>query len=168
MEASLTKDALAILAATEKRGTRPVLECGMIGDGEIVAADGYMLARYPVECRGDPILVLATELKAAGIMKDNGMLHMLESNGRTQLTGKFSLLPSMIDGRFPDYKELVPDFKPHHRVALGKSVLKKLIACMGSSDILRLEFPEGVGADAIRWSAGQANGVIMPMTVRWD
>ena len=66
MKATLNRDAMKIAyAAAANDSNRPVLEYVRIGDGEIVATDGFILASRPVQTvpkKGGEVTVLARNI----------------------------------------------------------------------------------------------------------
>ena len=167
MGIKLNKNQIAITKAADgKDGTRPILQCACIGKGYIVAADGFILARHPVEeFFEETVKIPAKDIQKAGVAKFAGVQFIQTNGTAARLLGKDDINSQVVEGTYPDYQQLIPTGKATLQVRLGAAVLKKLLACMGDNDYVGLEFTDGIDAPvsgAVRWRAGDADGAFMP------
>ena len=117
-DSSILKNALSqTVLATSKDDARPVLTGLYFREinkkMHLVATDSYRLAEKIIEDAGDEIDVL---IPASSI---NDLLKLLDEDGETSLlcdsqqvefkSGDARLVTRLIDGKFPDYKKLIPE-----------------------------------------------------------
>ena len=144
MKATLTKEAIRIAhTASDSKDSRVLLQCVCIGNSEIVAADGFMLARRSIQtepANGEAILVNAKELlEACRILKtDEVIIESGEDNKTatikraTEPESGLAITTTLIEGKFPAYTHIVPKTKRKAYVALQASLLAKLLKAVGS------------------------------------
>jgi len=172
MKAQLDKGALLVAKAAAKDGVRQMLKVAKLGEGEIVATDGAILVRYPVETEGNTILIPAADLKRVKPMRHVGKVMVSAEdtlgNGATcTLMGDATVISALETGQFPNYTQVYPkeDKDVVFKVAFMRDTLKKLLDCLEDGPI-RMEFTGETGA--IKFTSGEHHGLIMPAQVNWD
>lgn len=160
METTLSKEALLVAKGAATDTSRPALAAVHIGNGEIATADGFILVRRPIETKGDPILVPAEDVQKSKPMQYAGVIVTTPDEGRCKLMGKQTIESTLVNATFPNYHQLSPTGEPVFSIALGKSVLKKLLACV-DEEMVRFEF---YGASKpTNFYCGETHGTLMPM-----
>jgi DNA polymerase III sliding clamp (beta) subunit (PCNA family) len=147
MRAILDRQALQIaLAADPGNSGRPVLECVKIGNGEIMACDGFVFAKCQIAMEpleGEEILINAKDIiRAAKIIPCGNIT--LESNDKMVVLkdedGSISIATKIQDGKYPDTHEMVPKIERKAYVALSKDILGKVLEIAKPSDDVLLKF----------------------------
>ena len=179
MEIHLSKDARAVANAASKDDSRPVLTSINFEKGEIIAADGYVLARRKVKgipAKGKSFMLPAAQILSAkdiGKTLDYAMLQIGNGNSKAgTLTGADGIKSTITkqDGTFPNYEALMPkkDAKPQAEIKLAVDVLKTMIRIAGNSNKIKLTIYGPSEVLAFRCSgfneeAGDTYGIAMPM-----
>ena len=159
----------AVAHATERgQGARPALQCVAIGDGHITAGDGYILVQRKLdtsELGERKLLIYGGEL--GSMVKGKGALSLtLLEDGSVKLSfGNTHRIAKQENGVFPYDAYIWPSLPPIASFALSIPLLKKLLHSLGDEKCLRLRVRAGETAP-IEFSAGVANGLIMPYHVR--
>ena len=131
--------------ACSKDGTRPILEGINISDGEIAASDGHRLH-------------LAGPTPTAFIEGEGKTLKPVNTLSATPRPEEFEL----IEGTYPDYKQIVPTGEPVFEIALNKKLLADLKTMPGDAMII-LSFTDPMHPVKITSPSSGAVAVIMPM-----
>ena len=139
MKAILNREAMKIAyAAAVNDSHRPVLEYVRIGDGEIAAADGFILARRPVQTtpkEGGAVLVLARTIleyleegcKELTITTDRKKkLHLSARKGH----GKRTITTDLCTLKFPSYKQVVHDAQKSETASITGFTLSILVQAL--------------------------------------
>lgn len=157
MYARISKSAIKIAHAASASDSREALEHVNIGEGVIEACDGTILLQAPIDTDGqEHILVHAkTLLKAKSMKKYDLILTDGQMVGDT-----ITLLPDTSHLTYPNTKQLYPTGDVVYKITLGRSVLKKLLACTEEEPI---EFEFRDPKTIIEVKCGEVSGLLMPM-----
>ncbi len=169
--AQLDRDQLSVAHAAAKEDTRPVLATVCLTKREMVACDGFMLVRRPLEKgRGpkEPILAPAEILKAVKAPKYGVMPIIVESSdGQVTIScNGTSHTAEAVKGTYPDWKKLMPRGRVKARIVFRVDVLKALLKALGpDTDLVKLEIRKP--QDPVRFYTfeGGPDGVVMPVVV---
>ena len=120
-ETELTSDEMAKILYTSKfvskDQTRPVLTGVAIQDSKAYASDGYFMHRDVLSLPGDITIILPSEavkvLKAVKADKKNWTLTVYKNSDLAFTSGNFTLYTKQIDGRTPDYDNLLTSMKTY-------------------------------------------------------
>ena len=174
MKAILDQEAVRIAYCAAKSEARPVLQCVRIGEGEIAAADGFILARKPIPTEpesGEVILVKAEDiLKAKREWKAKSLAIESDSIDRAVIkdeTGSCTMETELVQGNFPDIDKFFPATDEKARIALAKDYLA-LISKIAAADenIVKLKIREA--AEPVEFTIGKTRGLVMPMMYDWE
>ena len=120
-------------------GSNPILGCVLIGNGKILATDGYLLAARKIVTvpeTGEPILLKAHEILKLQKQWKSKLL-TISSNGNsasiTDENGNITEL-ELVQGAYPDYKKSLSKGKEKVYISLNLQFLKKAIKIIGRSD----------------------------------
>jgi len=174
MRVTLTKQQ-ALVAKAAGQFSEP-LEHVRIADGQIVAADGFMLARAPVDYDGEPVFVPSRIIPSGPCD--------VEMDGKTVrvITAETTREAPHATYDYPDTEKvwrMETKRKPKACVALNVALIRKMLACIegkdggkSSSGMVRLYIrrPE----DAVEWKVQTPEGSVMvegliePMFTSWE
>lgn len=177
MKATLDKAAIKIsYAAGTPEVHREVLECVQIGNGKIVAADGYILAQreIPTEPKqGETILVKAKAiLEAQKILKaDSLIIETQDGKTATIYTEDkhdghlaVTLTTPLMDAKFPNWDEVLPKTERKAYIALSRKMLVKILKSTDEDDaVFKIKVREP--HEAVEIHNGDATIAVMPMSV---
>ena len=170
MKATLDKQALRVaLAADNGSNNRPILECVKIGNGEIIACDGFTFAKCQIATeplQGEEILINAKDIMAMARMIQHGNI-ILESHDE-KVTFKneestISIVAKLQDGNYPNTNEMLPKTERRAYVALSKAVLGKILEIMEPSDDVLLKFKVREPSQPVIVISGNTTIYAMPM-----
>lgn len=169
MEVTLSKNARSVGYAASSEHTRPVLQYARIGEGRIVAADGNILARHPVDCNddGDSLLIDAKALLTCKDNKATGSVAVHNNGDRVvTLVGQEKVTTYCISENYPKYQELFDKLEPPVvKIAFGVKLLKKMLQTLGDAENVILEFTSPTSP--CHFIAGDTDGLIMPVYKQW-
>jgi len=167
MKAILDQEAMRIATIADTTGTRPVLGCVKIGNGEIVVVDGYMLARKSIETEGEgEILVEAADIlkaKKVGGRELEKILINADEKTITDKDGKVDASFEPLQANYPDLEQIYPTSERKASIALSSSLLVKLLKVVGMNTTIKLRV-RGT-TDPVEFVAGNVSGLIMPMRI---
>lgn len=181
MKATLTKEAIRIAYAAGQKSTRPVLQCVSIGNSEIVAADGFMLARRSIQTEptnGEAILVNAKGLlEACRILKTDEVIIESGEDNKTATIKRatepesglvISITTTLIEGKFPAYTQIVSKTERKAYVALKASLLAKLLKAVGleSESFIKIKVREP--NDPVEIHGDDTDAYLMPARLPED
>lgn len=113
---------------------RPVLECVLFELGEdkarFTAADGYKLATLPADYSGPPMSFLVPANSLAKLKRKDMLASVSATNGEPVnyvrfRMNNFSLVITLVEGTYPDWRQIVP---AHHDCSLEINVKQWLAA----------------------------------------
>lgn len=175
MRVALTKQQALVANGCGKNRDRPELGYVRIGNGSIVAADGYGLVRAPVDYDGEPVYVPAHMMPKGpcDVDIDGESLSVITVDGTQETTHEAV--------KYPDADRAwkkVTKRKPKACVALNVALLRRMLRCIeakdGGSDTAGIiRFYVRGPSDAVEWRVQDAEGkpviegLIMPMFVDW-
>jgi len=170
VKAILDRQALQIALAADSGGSgRPVLESVKIGNGEIMASNGYIFAKCQVATEplgGEEILIDAKDIIAVARMIQHGRI-MLDSHGATATLenedGSVSIVVKLQEGKYPNMQEIVPKTERKAYVALSKDMLSKVLEIVESSDDVLLKFKIWQPTQPVIVTSGDTTIYAMPM-----
>lgn len=175
MRITLTKQQALVANGCGKNRDRPELGYVRIGNGSIVAADGYGLVRAPIDYDGEPVCVPAHMMPKSqcDVDMDGKSLSVISVNGTRETTHETV--------KYPDADRAwakVTKRKPKACIALNVALLRKILSCIecrdghwDTSGVVRLYIRKP--DDALEWRIdgddGEplVEGVTMPMFVQW-
>ena len=168
MEVKLNKEAVSVAYAASQDTSRLVLQSVCIGEGEIIATDGFILAKRKVETEGKTMLLNAKNLlDFYRIFAEDGELAISTSeDGKKTIIEKpdASIFLTVQPGNYPSIPRLYKNLEePKAYVALGVGLLKKLIQL--SNDSTFIKFRVRSSKNAVEFIVGDTYGLIMPMDV---
>jgi len=166
----LTKEQRNVAHAASVDTARAILCTVLIGDGKIVATDGFILAEAEIDHdpkdNGKTLLIQAADILKS---KDNRLLGgvVLSTNGggNATLEGVDTLVTTPQDGGFPNYKQLYEGLDNEVlKIGMTSNVLQKLLKVCGKDAPITLTF---FGTDKpIKYSSGEVSGIFMPATIQ--
>lgn len=170
MKATLDRMALQIAFAADSGGSgRPVLECVKIGNGEIMACDGFIFAKCQIvtdPLEGEEILINAKAVIGVQRIIQDGRIN-LESNGKVATLknedGTISIVVELQGGKYPNTHEMVPKTERKAYVALSKDVLSKVLEIATPSDDVLLKFKVREPSQPVIVISGNTTIYAMPM-----
>jgi len=178
MEIELSKNDRAVANAAAKEDGRLTLNTLHIGNGEVAAANGFLLAMRKVAGikKRDDVMVPADRiLKVKNVSKalPKAILYMPGGNGGKpgSLVGEDGIKSSLerVEGTFPAYRQLLPDKKKKvkARISLAPMYLRQILAIAGR-DATRIDFDiyeptEPVAFGCITGDEHETHGLLMPM-----
>lgn len=180
MKVTLDKEAIKIAyaAADPKVEMRVVLQYVSIGNGEIVAADGYMLARrtIPIEAQdGETILVNAKAiLQAHKLLKGDYLIIETNEDGKTALitsdakrtdTLSISISTNLLDAKYPAYTHIVPKTKRLAYVALQANLIVKILKTSSADGNVAVKLKVRTPTDPVEIHVNETDIYIMPYFV---
>jgi len=170
MKQTLTKEQRNVAFAASTDEARGILCTVLIGDGKIVATDGFILAEAEIEHdpkdNGKTLLISATDILKS---KDNKLTGgvILSANGDNNVTlmGTDTLVTTPWDGSFPNYKQLYNGLDNEVlKIGMGSNVLQKLLKVCGKDAHITFTF---FGSERpIKYSSGEVSGIFMPATIQ--
>jgi len=170
MKATLDRQALQIaLAADSGDSGRPVLECVKIGNGEIMACDGFTFAKCRIATEpleGEEILINAKDIMAVARMIQHGNITLESHGGAVTLENEdssVSIVAKLQDGQYPNTSEMLPKTERKAYVALGKDVLSKVLELAKPSDDILLQFKVREPSQPVIVISGDVTIYAMPM-----
>ena len=171
MEFKLNKtQRLVANGAEDKTGRRPILQCVHITKGQIETVDGFVLAQRRIDYDGDEELLL----EAAQIAKHKDSKTMpgvvyttVEDSKEVRAVGEDIYTCQIQSGDFPKTEKLYPEGTPVFQIALGRSVLLKLLKCLGKDEeVIKFSFYSKESPVKFVYGDNEVKGVIMPCNVR--
>ena len=141
MEIQLTKQARAVAHAAATEESRPVLTALNFEKGEIIAANGFVLARRKVDGigKGKSFKLPAAQILKTKDIKTLGYALLQIGNGNSKagtITGADMIKQTIdkLDGTFPNVEALGPKkgVKPQAEIRLGVDILKTLLKIAGN------------------------------------
>ena len=170
MKATLTRQAIQVALAADDGGSgRPVLECVKIGNGEIVACDGFVFARCKIgtePAEGEEILIDAKTVLSAGRITHHGDIR-LEQHG-TSVTfenedASISIVSKVVEGKYPGTGDLLPPTERKAYVGLSKNILQRTleIAAHSQDPLLMVKIREP--SNPVVFMTGDITIYAMPM-----
>jgi len=173
MKAILDQEAIKIAYMASKKPERPVLTSCKIGEGKIVACDGYILAERPIPTEpetGESILVGANDIiRAAKMWRVKNLT--IESVDASQATisysddiYNYSMKTHLIQGQYPHYERNYPTTERKAYVALNAQLLNRMLKVAESGTIiikLKIREPHEI----VEFITNETKGLIMPMNV---
>jgi DNA polymerase III sliding clamp (beta) subunit (PCNA family) len=170
MRATLDRQALQIaLAADLSDSGRPVLECVKIGNGEIMACDGFIFAKCQIATEpleGEEILINARDIMAVARMIQHGNITLETNGGLATLKNEdcsISIVTKLQEGKYPNTHEMVPKTERKAYVALSKDVLSKVLEIAKPSDDVLLKFKIREPSQPVIVISGDVTIYAMPM-----
>lgn len=144
MEFTLTKEQQAVAQCVAREETRPVLTNVCLRDGELISADGFILARTKVEgefTTGQDTLILGKDILRAKQGKTPLRISG-NGNGKVEICSRDGIIVSeMQTGNFPRIDQLYPTEQPVFAIRMSKEVLTKILKMMvGDSDCVDFTF----------------------------
>jgi len=175
MKAELVQEAIAVANVVAEDNSRPIFTCVKIGNGEIVAADGYIMVRHPVKTEGEGEVMVRGKaiLDARGVYPHGNLL--LEQNGDEvtlkstdpQVTDPSLIVrTTVVNAHFPAFDKLYPTSEPTAFTALAPGLLRKLLDAVGDASFIKFRIRGS--RDPVEFIAGYASGLIMPMHIDDD
>ena len=177
MEIQLTKNARAVAHAAATEESRPVLTALNFEKGEIMAANGFVLARRKVEGigKGKSFKLPAAQILKTKDIKTLGYALLQIGNGNSKagtITGADMIkatIEKMDGGNYPAVDQLMPKkkAKPQAEISLGVDILKTIIKVAGSADTIDLKIygpTEAVYFECVEHYSDEPNtyGLAMP------
>ena len=171
--AQLEKIQLSVAHAAAREDARPVLATVCLTKSEMVATDGLILVRRPLEKGRGPkeaILVPAELLKAVKA-PNYGVAPITVESSDGQVTiscNGTSHTAGAVKGTYPDWKKLMPRGRVKTRIAFRVDVLKALLKAVGpDTELVKLEIRKP--PDPVRFYTfeGGPDGAVMPVFVDW-
>lgn len=169
MEITLTKNQRLVAKAASKENPHRSIHCVHIKDGIIEAADGFILVRKKLGYTGEELLLNAKQIdllqdinyKTPVVLVDKGEDVLARSKyGRTLITKEKE--------KFPETEQLFPKKPPVFKIALSRSVLRKLLSSLDNSDHIPLQFYFYGTKDVVKVCEGEeTTALAMPMYVEW-
>ncbi len=169
MKALLDQGAIAVAHATAEEESRPILTCVQIGNGEIVATDGYILVRHPAKTEGEGVILVPGKaiIAARGLCPYGDLL--LEQSGDEVViksdrpTLPLALTTKVVMGQFPSLDDKYSTSETVVFIALSPGLLKKLLDAVPDASMIkfRIRGPH----EPVEFVADETNGLIMPMRV---
>lgn len=170
MKATLDRQALQVaLAADPGCSGRPTLECVKIGNGEIVACDGFIFAKCQIATEpleGEEILINAMDIIGAARMIQHGNITLESHDGVATLKNEdcsISIVTKLQNGKYPNTHEMLPNTGRKAYVALSKSVLSKVLEIAKPSDDILLQFKVREPSQPVVIISGDVTIYAMPM-----
>jgi len=164
MKATLNQEAMRMATIANDTGPSSALNCVKIGNGEVIATDGFMLARKPIETEGkEEILVRASNIlkaKKAGGRKLEKIFVNTDEMTITDKDGKVDASFSHLQISYPPISQLYPTGKQEAFIAINAKLLAKLIKVVGTEAII--EFKIRGTKEPVEFAAGNVSGLIMP------
>lgn len=180
MRATLDKAAIKIAyAAGTPKEHREVLECVQIGNGKIVAADGFLLAQreIPTEPKeGEVMLVKAQAILAAQKILKTDSLIIETQDGKTATIYTeakhdghlaITLTTPLMDAKFPNWDKVLPKTERKAYVALARNLLVKILKSTDEDDALfkiKVREPH----EPVEIHNGDVTIAVMPMSAPED
>jgi hypothetical protein len=183
----LDKYDLALVNGASKEDSRPMLQCLHLTKGRIEVADGVMLATRDIDLQegeDNPETLIPTKM-IKGVKagkKQQALLAVNDSQAVVTYQDKkgqaVDFEPTLSfktygDGKsYPNIDALYESIKTEKKahIAVGVSVLKKLLATLPDSGILRLGVTEP--AEPLEFDCSNMDrpirGLLMPMFVDWN
>ena len=185
MKAILDKKAIniAYAAAGPKHGDmkRPILYHVAIGNGEIVATDGFMLARRTVMTEpeeGEVILIDAKSLlEAHKLLKGGQLIIETQGDGKSaSLTSdaenkgalNISIAVNLYDGKFPDYKPVLPKTERLAYVSLQARLVAKILKATSADGGVVIKMNVRTPTSPVEFHIDEADVYLMPYYVPED
>ena len=113
MKAILDRQALQIALAADSRGSgRPVLECVKIGNGEIMACNGYTFAKCHIATEpleGEEVLINAQDIIGVARLIQHGRITLESHDGVATFKnedGSTSIVIKLQEGKYPNTDEM--------------------------------------------------------------
>lgn len=157
MTVTLDRNAQAIASGVESLYSRSILGCVAIGNNEIIATDGFMTVRRPVDAENKPVLVPGKDIVAA---RDREVT-VSQDGEKITIQGKKTIETKAIEGTFPNIDYPKKEVKAF--VALSVPLLKKLLKTLGGEQVIMLMIRSS--ADAVEFVAGETRGLVMPLYI---
>jgi hypothetical protein len=161
MKATLDRQALQIALAADFSGSgRPILECVKIGNGEIMACDGFIFAKCQIATEpleGEEILINAKDIIGAARMIQHGNITLESNGGIATLKDEYcsiSITAKLQDGKYPETHEMVPKTEQKAYVALSKDILSKILEIAKPRVYRTLIFRHFYGLGILRCTGG--------------
>jgi DNA polymerase III sliding clamp (beta) subunit (PCNA family) len=178
MKVTLDKAAIKVAygVGTQKEiGHREVLECVQIGNGEIVAADGYFLVRreIPTEPKEGEIMLVKAKaiLDAQKILKADSLI-IETQDGKTatiytedKSVGNLTitLTTPLMDAKYPNWDKVLPKTERKAYVALGRKLLVKILKSTDEDDtVFKIKVREP--HEPVEIHNGDTTIAVMPMS----
>jgi len=172
----LNKSQRLVVNGTAKESSRPALAAICVrkdkdGQGQVVAADGYMLIEKRVDYDGDESVLL--DAKGVAACKDDKELGTVSfipgaDNSSMQAVVDGSVRDvEVVQGTFPDYERLYPTEEPVFRIGLGRDVLLKMLKCLDAkSGEDAIAFFFRTPTSPVEFRVGDdVRGMIMPLVI---
>jgi len=170
MIAILDQEAIKIAHIAAKSDAKPILQCVRIGGGEIVACDGFVLAKRPIPTKSETgavilvkardILMAQKEWKAKSLVIDSSNIsHVVirdEASGNTIET-------QLALGMYPHTTKLCPTTKRKAYIVLDKYLLAKVLRVV-SGRFVKLKIREST--EPIEFIVDETRGLIMPAFIK--
>ncbi len=177
MRLTLTKQQALVAKAAAREGETPRRELGFvrIGDGHVVATDGFGMASAPVEYDGETVFIPAHMLPSGpcDVDMDGESVSVITKDG-TQETAHEVV-------KYPDAEKAwakMTKRPPKAHIALSAALLRRMLACVEGKD--GWKNPNGIvrlyvrrPSDPLEWRVQDAEGnvlvqgLVMPMFVDW-
>jgi len=171
MKAILDEKAIRVAhAAALTSNTKPILECVVIGNGAIVASDGFLMVQRSIKTEpptGNTILIRAkvildrhrqwkSKFMTIESNKTNSSVLITDENG-------YASRAEILDKAYPNYTITFPKTKRAAYVALDIKLLKKALKTFDNKSFIRVkiwksDMPVELSAEGIK-------GMIMPTYV---
>jgi len=173
MKAILDQEAIRIAYCAAKSDARPILQCVRIGEGEIVAVDGFILAKRPISTEpesGEVILVKAEDiLKAKREWKAKSLTIESDSADHAVIKDEVSgctMETELVQGSFPGFSHLFSATEEKAHTALDRSYLALISRLAADEPAVKLKIREAT--DPVEFTAGKTRGLVMPIFVNWE
>lgn len=152
-------------AATDD--SRPVLAGVNFANGEIAATDGYRLTAHALPFEGACIVPARALATLTGIIGEGDVSASLTQHGGRVIfaSDSYVLTSRLIDGKFPDYKRIIPSQHTTRAIfdvaELLKAVKLASFFAASSQNIVKLSFEgEGVTISANAAEVGDNTGFV--------
>jgi len=177
MEFTINKAQQAVAYCASKDDARPILTNVCIRDGEMIAADGFIMARTKVE--GEFTTDHDTLIPAQSILQaKNGKtpINVKQEGERIELSGSNPniIATTVGTGSFPKVDSLYPQDEPKLTIGMSKEVLSKIVKMMtDGGDMVRFTFYDD--SSPIVYNIGNRygnstdymiNGLAMPCAIK--
>jgi hypothetical protein len=165
--------------ATTDDSNRPVLECLCIEDGEVLAADGYMLVRKAIYTEGIGSMMIPGKVvrKASSALISKNMLVTTENNIDITFQhleddplvsarkDESTFKTKGITGSFPKSEDLYPVSEPKAMIALDPALLKRLCEVVEDTGLIVFRI-RGIKEPVEFLAGSDISGLLMPMYPR--
>jgi len=167
MKTILDKDTIRIAYGALENNKENRLRAVKIGNDEIVASNGFLLIRKPLETEGEnEVLVCAEDILKLRIVNKKAVpqISITEQNGTIEIDNNTTtLISKIVEGNYPKLDTLYPKEKRTAFIAINLKLFAKLIKIVGEDTIVKFRI-RGKNVP-IEFIAKDFSGLIMPMFI---